>query len=177
MRFLTRSEWQFCGRWLLATSIAIALCASLGPVGLLVGPILLAIAQGYVLKRYWLRFKAWGIATLVGGYLAIGAFIGLFFSASFLPLAPMVFLSGLPLGATQAYVLRRDGRSWQLWPLVSALVLTISLYQFMPLAVGAAIVGTRRPFWEWMLLAALAGLIGGFLKGVALAWILKPGTT
>jgi hypothetical protein len=170
---LTPSDWRFCLQWTLATAIAIGLCGALGPIGLLVGPVVLAIAQGYVLRRKQPLFLFWGIATLVSGYVAIAlVFVQVLF-AYVIPLPVVVAMGGAIVGVAQAIVLRSRSRYWAWWPLVSAVVLTLSLFWFMPDAVNVGIYGTQRPFWVWMALAALTGLIGGILKGLTLIWLLK----
>ena len=173
MLHLTPADRRFCLRWILATTAAIALCNPLGAPGLLIGPVVLAIAQGLALRRYYAPFVWWGLATIVGGYGAIALFIvwALFWSA--LPLPLMVLVCGAIVGCLQAWVLRRGSRLWGWWPLVNAVILTVSIAWFVPDMVDAAIYGTRRILWHWVALAALTGLIGGCLKGVALVWFLK----
>jgi len=173
---LTAADWQFCGRWTLATIIAIALGALLGPIGLFLGPVFLAITQGWVLRAYWPEgYLWWGIATLIGGYISIPVMVGglLAFSALSLPL--MIFVSGAIIGGGQALVLRRQSRRWVWWPLISGLILTLSLFWYIPEAIDAAIYGQNRTAWEWVLRASLAGLIGGLLKGFALTQYLQLG--
>lgn len=170
---LTPSDWRFCLRWTLASAIAIGFSGSLGPIGLLVGPILLAIAQGYVLRRQKPMYLQWGIATLVGGYIAIALLVAWVLFASSIPLLLIIAICGAIVGLAQAFVLRRHSRYWAWWPFVNAAVLTISLFWFMPDAVDVGIYGTQRPFGVWGALAGFTGLIGGILKGLALMGLLK----
>jgi hypothetical protein len=170
---LTAADRRFCGRWLLATMLAIALCNPLGPIGLFIGPVVLATTQSDVLRREGHRFWPWGIATLVSGYLAIALFTGLFLGVPKLPIPVMVLICGAIVGAAQGWVLRRESRYWRWWPLLNALILTVSLSWFMPGVLNAAIYGTQRVSLTWLALATLTGLIGGLLKGLALAWLFK----
>lgn len=170
---LTPSDWRFCLQWTLATAIAISFCGALGPIGLLVGPVVLAIAQSYVLRRKQPLFLFWGIATFVGGYIAIALLVAWVLFASSIPLLLIIAICGAIVGLAQAFVLRRHTRYWAWWPFVNAAVLTISLFWFIPDAVDVGIYGTQRSFWGWMALAGFTGLIGGILKGLALMGLLK----
>ena len=171
MFYLTPSHWRFGFFWMLATTIAIVLCAPFGSIGLFMGPALLASAQGYVLNRHGYPFIGWSLATLVSGYSAIVLFVALFFSMTALPL--VVFICGAVMGLAQGLILRRRTRYWVWWPVVSAAVLTISIAWFVPSAVNATIYGSERSGLDWLVLATFSGLIGGCLKGIALAWFLK----
>ena len=175
MLHLTAADWQFCGRWTLATVVAIALAAALGPLGLFTGPLILAIAQGWVLRPYWAEdYLWWGMATLLGGGLSILVLVIGVLVFSTLPLPLMIFVGGAIIGGGQALVLRRNSRRWVWWPLINGLILTVSLFWYLPDVLDAAIYGQHRATWEWVLRASLVGLIGGALKGVALTQYLHP---
>jgi hypothetical protein len=118
-------------------------------------------------------YLQWGIATLVGGYIAIALLAAWVLFASSIPLLLIIAICGAIVGVAQAIVLRSRSRYWAWWPFVNAVILTISLLGFMPDAVDAGIYGTQRPFWVWMALAGFTGLIGGILKGLALMGLLK----
>lgn len=173
MLHLTRADWRFCGQWTLVTTIAIALCNPLGPIGLMLGPVVLAIAQGYILKRHRHRFLPWSIATMIGGYVAISLFTGLFLYGVASPVPLQVFLCGAIVGLAQGLVLRHDSRHWLWWPMVNGAILAVSIAWFMPGVLDASVYGTQRPPLTWLGLATLTGLIGGFLKGIALRAFLK----
>ena len=133
---------------------------------------MLAIAQGVALAGYWNRAILWGLATVIGGYGAIVAFIGLFLIA-ILPPVWIVFVSSAILGLAQAYSLRGESRWWWWWPLITSGILWMTVGWFVSLAINAVIYGHQRPPWQWMLLAALTGITGGALKGLALVGLLK----
>lgn len=175
MPHLAKPNWRFCLQWVLATAIALALCNLLGPIGLLIGPGVLAIAQGYVLRRHRYRFFfAWGATTAIGGYGALFAYFVLFLSmASSLPLWVLVGIGGAILGVAQAIVLRGHSRYWRWWPLINAIILTISLGWLMPTIMDGAIYGSRQPDWQRLLRMALTGIIGGTLKGLMLDQVLR----
>ncbi|MEL6382897.1 MAG: hypothetical protein AAFQ89_10565, partial [Cyanobacteria bacterium J06626_18] len=192
----TRADWLFCLRWTLATAIALTLPTLLGqvaflePIGPWTGPIWLGIAQTLALERYWTRSIPWGLATAIGGYVAIGGYYLLVVvslaTAAILPstLVEIVFVylpiigSGAILGLAQALVLRGVSRWWRWWPLVSGVILSISIFWLVGLSIEAVILQSaespsRSPWWYWTLLTALSGLIGGVLKSLALALFLK----
>ena len=154
---------------MLATAIALGLCGLLSGLGFLGGPVILAIAQGLALERYWTRSIPWGVATVIGGYLALGVIVVGFA----LPPPLSVALSSAVLGVAQALVLRGTSRFWQWWPLVTIVVLLLSVSWFVPMAMDEVIYGSQRPPWQWVALAGLTGIIGGALKGLALTWFLK----
>lgn len=163
---LTAAEWRFWGRWTAAMTFAIAVCAALGPVGLMGGPLLLALAQGLALLQFWRRSAPWFIATLVGGYLALAAALGivLWYTQPLL----IVVVGGAILGLLQGLVLRSRSRYWYIWPGLTILVLLVSVGWFMPPAIDAAIYGSQWSGWRWMAMGAASGAIGGGLKGWAL---------
>lgn len=174
MLYLTSKDWQFCARWTLATTLAIALCNALLVVGFFGGPILLAISQGWALRSYWRHYRLWGLATIIGDYLAIVAFFPLLLFARW-PVFVSVFVCGAIAAMPQTWVLRRHRQPWQWWPLVNAGILTLALFWILPTMIDAWISGHVRPFiWEGIALAALTGLIGGSLKGIALTQVLQP---
>ena len=175
MLTLTWKDWRFCLRWILATAIALGFCGFLGIPGLMVGPLVLAIAQGLALKGYWSCSIFWGFGTVVGGYTALVAMLGLILLTP-APISLMVFVGSAILGLAQAFVLRGVSRFWQWWPPITIAALLISIGWFVPLAINAGIYGTQRPEWQWIVIAAMTGLIGGALKSVALVWFLKQPT-
>ena len=154
---------------MLLTAIALGLCGFLGNLGFLTGPVILAIAQGLALERYWTRSIPWGFATVIGGYLALG----ITFTMLALPLPLVIILSSAVLGAAQAFILRGTSRFWQWWPLVTVMVLLVSISWFLPRAIDAAIYGSQQTSWHWIAMTGLTGVIGGTFKGIALAWFLK----
>ncbi|MGF1521758.1 MAG: hypothetical protein ACFBSF_05495 [Leptolyngbyaceae cyanobacterium] len=196
---LTRADWLFCLRWTLATAIALSIptllkqVSFLEQIGLWTGPIWLGIAQGLALERYWTRSIPWGFATAVGGYLAIGSYslliLASFAVAPILPsaLGQITFIclptvgGGVILGLAQALVLRGVSRWWRWWPLVSSMVLLVSIFWLIALSIEASVmqfaIGDEPPsrpsWWYWTLLTAVSGLIGGVLKSLALALFLK----
>lgn len=157
---------------MIATTAAIALCNFLDTSGFFSGPVVLAIAQGWALRSYWPHYRVWGLATMVGGYLALGAFLACVLFAHW-PIFVSVFVCGVIAAGPQAWVLRRHHQPWQWWPLVNAVILTLTLFGFLPDMLNAAIYGNTRPTWEWVARAALTGLIGGSLKGLALTQVLQ----
>lgn len=161
---------------MLATTIAIALCTPLGAIGLFLGPVLLAIGQSYVLKRERHRYLPWGIATLLSGYVALFLFLLLFLYGAFLTVPVMVFLCGATIGLAQGLVLKSNSRYWRWWPIVNGAILTVSIVWFIPSVLDASVYGSQRTLLSWFVLAPLTGLIGGCLKGLALAWFLKHPT-
>lgn len=169
---LDRKDWIFCLRWTLATAIAIGICSLFGLYGLLVGPFVVAIAQGLALVGYWNYAILWGLAIVIGGYTALVAFLGLFVYSP-LPLPITVMISGAVMGLAEGFVLRPVTRLWKGWPLLKSLVLLISIGWFVPSVINASVSGVTRSWWEWLALATLTGLIGGALKGLALVWFLK----
>ncbi|MEM1279287.1 MAG: hypothetical protein AAGG53_04515 [Cyanobacteria bacterium P01_H01_bin.152] len=173
MFYLTSKDWRFCGRWTLATTLAIALCNALDIGGFLSGPIVLAIAQGWALRSYWPHYRLWALATIVGDYLAVFAFLALILFARW-PVFVSVFVCAAISAGPQAWVLRRHRQPWRRWPLINALILTLTLFWFLPDMLDASIYGNTRPAWEWVARAALTGLIGGSLKGLALTHFLQP---
>lgn len=170
---LAQADRRFLLRWVMATTLTVALCSLMGPVGLLVGPLPLAIAQGLALRCYWDRAALWSIATLAGGYSALVVFFGLYFFAP-LPLSATLLLSGAVIGWSQAMVLRGLTRFWGLWPVLSGLLLWLSLGGFVVTVTNAVVFGTARPWWHWLAQATLIGLMGSPLAGLALIWVLKP---
>jgi hypothetical protein len=144
---------------------------------LFVGPVLLAIAQGFALRRYWSRALQWGLATLVGGYLALGVFMGLLIANSLTLSWLWLVIGGSVLGLVQAFVFKGRSRYWGWWPLVSGMSLLIGVSWFMRAAMNTAVYGTQRSAVIWLVLAALTGLIGGALKGLALTWFLQQSPT
>ena len=173
MFYLTSKDWRFCARWTLATTLAIALCNALDIVGFLSGPIVLAIAQGWALRSYWPHYRLWALATLIGGYLALLELLLCVLFAPW-PVFVSVFVCGAIAAGPQAWVLRRHRQPWRRWPLINAVILTLTLFWFLPDMLDASIYGNTRPAWEWVARAALTGLIGGSLKGIALTQFLQP---
>ncbi|NER80731.1 MAG: hypothetical protein F6K42_14405 [Leptolyngbya sp. SIO1D8] len=168
---LTRKDWRFCLRWTVATAIALSLCGLLGPVGFMVGPLTLAIAQGVALKGYWGRAIFWGFGMVVGGHTAwVALALGLLAQA---PVSLAIVMSSAVLGLAQAFVLRGASQVWRWWPLVTIVILQVSIGWFVPLVLNAAVYGSQRPMWQWITLTTLTGLIGGSLTSIALAWVLK----
>ncbi|NEQ42124.1 MAG: hypothetical protein F6K00_00600 [Leptolyngbya sp. SIOISBB] len=84
-----------------------------------------------------------------------------------------VFVCGAIAAGPQAWVLRRHRQPWQWWPLVNAVILTLTLFWLLPDMLNASIYGNTRPAWEWVARAAIAGLIGSSLKGMALTQVLQ----
>lgn len=161
-------------RWTVATTAAIALCNPLGIVGLFGGPIVLAIAQGWAMRPYWPHYRWWGLATIIGGYCAIFLLVGLVLLSRW-PVFVMVFVCGAIAAVPHTLVLRYyRQRGWPWWPLINAGILTVSLFWFMPDIINASIYGNSRVSWAWLAMATLTGLIGGSLKGLAVAQMLKP---
>lgn len=174
MLYPTSEDWRFCARWTIATTLAIALGNVLHIVGFFGGPIVLAIAQGWALRSYWRHYRLWGLATMVGDYLALFSFLALTLFAQW-PVFVSVFIGAAIAAVPQAWVLRRHRQPWRYWPLVNAGILTLALCWVLPIMINAWISGDARPFsWEGLALAALTGLIGGSLKGLALTQVLQP---
>ncbi len=171
---LTRKDGLFCLRWTLATAFTLSLCGALGALGVLVGPLAIAIAQALALRGYWRRSLLWGIATTLGGYVTFAVFFALYLSTGgFLPFNLLIAIAGAVWGLSQSFVLRLETRRWYLWAVMNAVVLLVAIGWFMPLAINAAIYGSQRWWWQWSLLAGATGLMGGALKSVALALILR----
>lgn len=173
MLHLTPKDGQFWARWTLATTLEIALCNVLGIVSFFTGPIVLAIAQGWALRTYWPRYRWWALATMSGGYLALSALLACVLFARW-PIFVSVFVCGAIAALPQMLVLRFYRCRWRWWPLVNAVILTVSLFWFMPGIIDASIYGNTRVSWQWLALATLAGLIGSSLKGLALTQVLRP---
>lgn len=173
MRPLAFPDGRFCLQWMGATTIAIVLSYLFGPIGLFMGPAVLALAQGFVLRRYWSQYLVWGIVTMLTGYGAIALLFLWVLALSSVPLPLVLFLGGALIGLGQAMVFRQGGRSWVWWPGASGLALMVSLFWFMPGVVNAAIYGSRGPLWQGLALAGLTGLLGGSIKGVLLNWVLR----
>jgi hypothetical protein len=169
---LTSQDWQFCLRWTIATTAAIALCNALSIIGLFSGPIVLAIAQGWAMRPYWPHYRWWGLATIIGGYFALFTLLALVL-LSWWPVFVRVFVCGAIAALPHMLVLRHYRQPWRWWPLINAAILTLSLFWFMPDVINAAIYGNSRGMGEWLALATLTGLIGGSLKGFALTQVLR----
>ncbi|MEM0981659.1 MAG: hypothetical protein AAGH78_15475 [Cyanobacteria bacterium P01_H01_bin.58] len=168
---LTRKDRRFCLRWTVAIASTLTVCSLLGPVGILLGPIAIAVAQGIALRRYWHQAILWSFATAIGGYVMLVAFTGLFFWP-IMPLSAMVVTCGMLWGLAQSFVLRVETPQWWQWPLISGGALLVSSGWLVPMVVNAVTYGSLMPGWQWTGLVAVTGLIKGSLTGVALAWIL-----
>ncbi|NER84286.1 MAG: hypothetical protein F6K42_33075 [Leptolyngbya sp. SIO1D8] len=112
---LTGRDWRFCLRWTLVNAIALGFSRSLEVNGFMTGPIILGIAQGLTLVGYWNRSVHWAIATVLGGYATLAAFLITFF-VSFsnidLSLPLLAAVSSIPLGLAQAFVLLGNSQFW-----------------------------------------------------------------
>ncbi|MBE7380153.1 MAG: hypothetical protein F6J95_001930 [Leptolyngbya sp. SIO1E4] len=183
MLTLTWKDWWFCLRWTLATAITLGGSIWLGERAFLVGPILLAIAQGLALVGYWRRAIYWAIATLLGSYLTVMAFLGMLILSFRMGSMPesLVFresllaflICGTLLGLPQAFVLDRVSRFWRWWPLASGITWLISVGWFFTFASNSSLFHHFGGLWQTIIQIAVCGLIGGMLKGLALVWFLK----
>lgn len=140
-------------------------------MGLLLGPMAIAVVQGLALRRYWSKAILWSFATAIGGYVMLVAFTGLFVWAM-MPLSAMVLTCGMLWGLAQSFVLRVETPQWWQWPLIRGGTLWLSSGWFVPMVINAVTYGSLRPGWQWTGLVAVIGIIEGVLTGLMLAWIL-----
>ncbi|NEQ46763.1 MAG: hypothetical protein F6K00_25765 [Leptolyngbya sp. SIOISBB] len=131
------------------------------------------IAQGWALRAYWPHYRLWALATIIGGYLVLVALLACVLLARW-PVFVSVFVCGAIAAGPQAWVLHRHRQPWRCRPLMNAVILTLTLFWFLPDMLNASIYGNTRPVWEWVARAAIAGLIGSSLKGMALTQFLQP---
>lgn len=169
---LTQADVWFCVRWTLGTAIALAISGSYGVYGLVVGPTLLGIAQWIALLGYWEYGVQWGISTIVGGYLALSAFVLLsleVFDASWITVA----ICGVIFGTCQACVLAiANNPIWLLWPMVNSGLWVVNISGVFSFAQTYGVRAFQSP-WTEIIAFSASGLVGGAMKGVLLAYAIK----
>lgn len=146
--------------------------------GLVVGPVLLGVAQAWVLRSHIQTPWYWAIATIISGWLAAG--IGIFFitMARIFP-APLHYAlsaasAGFIIGIAQWLALRRQVQRAYLWLGSSALALVFGASWVITLGESEHyLTSDFLSTWQWLGVGLLSGAIGGGIKGVILWRLLR----
>jgi len=176
---LTRIEWGFGLRWVLATTagwvVGFAVCEALKAFvedlfidGAVIG-ISVGIMQWLALKGHINRAGWWILASIIG--FAVGNAVGDAFAQA-VPGAVGFGLSGAAIGASlgiaQWFVLRRHVAQAQWWVLANVLAWAVGwgIINVVDEAVGV-------PTATAYIIGAVGAAVAGMITGVALVWLMR----